>query len=144
MRVLVLTFALIGALACGPIIVIPGGALGGDVEPVPSDWSFTDEIKTVQLETSPEDPYSVNVWGVGVGRDFYIAAGSSTNAWAENIAQDDRVRLRIAGKIYEMRALRDDTPEARESFLAAAKTKYDFEPDEEQAWDAILFRLEPR
>ena len=51
------------ALACGPIGPIPGGALRGDpvAEPV-QDWSFLDAEHTVQLETRPGDPYSVNVW----------------------------------------------------------------------------------
>jgi len=87
MRVLIFTACLIGALACGPIVMIPGGALDGEVEPAPSDWTFSDEIKTVQLETSPDDPYSVNIWGVGVGQDFYVASGSSSNAWAEHLLQ---------------------------------------------------------
>ncbi len=131
-------------LACGPFVTIPGGTLSGEIAPVPDDWSFSDAVETVQLETRPEDPYSVNVWGVAVGRDFYVAAAESSNAWARHIANDDRVRLRIEGKIYELRAERDDTPETRARFLAAAKAKYDFEPDPEETSDAVLFRLVSR
>ena len=131
-------------LACGPLVTIPGGTLSGEIAPVPDDWSFSDAVETVQLETRPEDPYSVNVWGVAVGRDFYVAAGESSNAWARHIANDDRVRLRIEGKIYELRAERDDTPETRARFLTAAKAKYDFEPDPEETSDAVLFQLVSR
>lgn len=144
MQRLIPTLLLAALTACGPVVMIPGGRLSGDVTPPPADWSFSDSVETVQIETRPSDPYSVNVWGVAVGPDFYVASGSSGNAWADYIAADDRVRLRIEDRIYELRAVRDDTPEGRERFLAAAKAKYDFEPDPEQAADAILFRLVSR
>jgi hypothetical protein len=144
MRLAIIALALSSLLACGPLVMIPGGELSGDVQPAPSDWSFSDGIETIQLETRPADPYSVNIWGVGVDSDFYIAAGKAENAWARNIADNDKVRLRIGESIFEMRAVRDDSPEARERFLAAAKLKYEFEPDEEQTSEAILFRLVAR
>lgn len=144
MRILIVLPVLFGLLACDPVVMIPGGALSGEVQAVPADWAFSDEFETVQLETRPEDPYSVNIWGVAVGEDFYVASGKADNAWARHIAADDNVRLRIDGTIFEMRAVEDDTPEGRERFLAAAKAKYDFEPDPEQASDAILFRLVAR
>ena len=53
---------LVGAVvvACGPIVMIPGGELSGTPAPVPESWDFTNEVDTIQLETRPEDPYSVN------------------------------------------------------------------------------------
>jgi len=144
MRALVFVVALCSLLACDPTVMIPGGRLSGETKPVPASWAFTEEVETVQLETRPEDPYSVNIWGVGVGDDFYVASGKADNAWARHIASDDRVRLRIEGSIYEMRAIRDDSAEGRERFLEAAKAKYDFEPDPEESSDAILFRLVER
>lgn len=144
MRPMTLVLVLLGLLACDPLVMIPGGQLSGETKPAPADWSFSDEVKTVQLETRPPDPYSVNIWGVAVGPDFYVASGKADNAWARHIAEDDRVRLRIDEAVYELRAVREDSPEARERFLAAAKAKYDFEPDPEQASDAILFSLVAR
>jgi hypothetical protein len=144
MRILIVLIALSGALACGPLVMIPGGRLSGTVAPVPDDWSFSDDVETVQLETRPDDPYSVNIWGVAVGDEFYVASGKSDNAWATHIAADDRVRLRVDESIYELRAVRDDSADGRERFLAAAKAKYDFEPDPEQTSDAILFKLVAR
>lgn len=144
MRLLILVSALFALLACDPVSMIPGGALSGEVEAVPASWAFSDATDTVQLETRPDDPYSVNIWGVGVEEDFYVASAKADNAWARHIGEDDRVRLRIDETIYEMRAEQDDSPETRERFLKAAKAKYDFEPDPEQASDAILFRLVAR
>jgi hypothetical protein len=144
MRRSILLLVVAVSLGCGPLVMIPGGQLDGDVKPVPADWSFYSSVETIQLETRPSDPYSVNIWGVGVGPDFYVASGKADNAWARNIAEDDRVRLRIEQAIYEMRAVRDDTPASKERFLAAAKAKYDFEPKPDQASEAVLFRLVPR
>jgi hypothetical protein len=144
MRPLILALVLSCLLGCGPLVMIPGGRLSGEENPVPANWSFSDATETVQLETRPEDPYSVNIWGVAVGADFYVASGSADNAWAQNIAADDRVRLRVDGVLYALRAERDDSPEGRDRFLAAAKTKYDFEPEPDEASDAILFRLVAR
>lgn len=141
---LFLALALLATTGCEPVWMLPGGALSGPVEPVPADWSFSDSFETVQLETSPDDPYSVNVWGVGVGRNFYVAAGRGKNRWARNLAEDPRVRLRIGDDVYEMKAVRVESDAELEAFLAAAKRKYDFEPDEEQREDAALFRLERR
>ena len=96
MRLFASMLLFVGLVGCGPIVMIPGGELSGNVEPTPANWAFTDAVDTVQLESRPSDPYSVNVWAVAVGDDLYIAAGSGTEtAWAQNIAEDDRVRLRI-------------------------------------------------
>ena len=54
--------ASVAALACGgPMLMIPGSSLRGEVvtEPV-SDWSFASD-RFVDLETRPADPYSVEL-----------------------------------------------------------------------------------
>ena len=68
------------ALGCEPIFTFPGGALSGELEPAPTDWAFSDAVDTIQLETRPGDPYSVNVWGVAAGDDFFIA-GAAGRFW---------------------------------------------------------------
>jgi len=137
---------LLGALACGPLGPIPGGRLSGTLAPsAPSDWSSTDSVKEVQLETRPSDPYSVNIWGVGIGRSFYVASGrGEESTWARNILEDPNVRLRVGETLYELRAVRVDDDQSREIFLEALARKYDWEPDGEEAETAWLFRLDPR
>ena len=133
------------ALGCEPISMLPGGALSGTVKPTPVDWSFTDSVEIVQLETRPEDPYSVNVWGVAARGAFYVASDrGESNAWAMHISEDPRVRLRVNEDLYELRAERTDDPSEREAFAEAAHRKYDFELSEEQEATGILFRLVPR
>jgi len=136
----------------GPWVMIPGGELSGTPTPVPSDWSFTDEIDTVQLETRPTDPYSVNVWGVairqeGPARDaIYVVAGGGAEetTWARHLAEDPRVRLRVGDALYELRAVLDNDDATREAFLVAARAKYDFEPDADQTEEAVVYRLDAR
>ena len=61
---LILLISIVGTLTAGcggPFLSIPGGALAGEVvsEPV-TDWSFVDSV-FLDLETRPEDPYSVEL-----------------------------------------------------------------------------------
>ena len=135
------------ALACEPWGPLPGGQLSGTVSPAaPSDWMFADDFEVVQLETRPSsDPYSVNVWGAGIGQSFYVAAGRGEEAdWAHHIVADPEVRLRIGDTIYELRAEFIQEDEEKRQFLEAVTRKYDFEPTEEQRESAWLFRLVPR
>lgn len=142
-RSITLLVPLLAALGCGPLVMFPGGSLSGDVSPPPTDWSFSDDVDTVQLESNPDDPYSVNVWGVSTRGAFYIA-GDKDNQWAHNIRANPNVRLRIDGVVYELAAAETADEADLEAFLEAAQRKYDFEPDAEQRERATLFRLSPR
>ncbi len=145
-RVAVLLAFSVLVLACGPIGPFPGGRLSGSVAAdLPGDWSFADGRDTVQLETRSSSPYSVNLWGAGIGDRFYLASGGGGDArWVRYIAEDPNVRLRVGDTIYELRAVRVADDEERERFLAALKRKYDWKPEPEQSEEAWLFRLEPR
>lgn len=139
---LLLSFA---ALACEPWGPLPGGRLSGEVAAAPADWSFSDEEEVVQLETRPSDPYSVNLWGVGVGSHFFIAAGEGEKAdWAHYLVDDPNVRLRVGKTIYELRAVRVEDQAEIDLLLQGLKRKYEFEPSPEQRRQAWLFRLDPR
>ncbi len=132
-------------LACGPLVMIPGGELSGELRPTPTDWSFTDEVDVVQLETRPDDPYSVNVWGVGMGAHFYVISGDAEkSAWAQNILADPRVRLRVGDDLYAQRAERVEDDAEIERLIVGLKKKYDFEPEEGQRETAAVFRLVAR
>ena len=39
---------------------------------MPDGWTFTNEVDTVQLETRPGDPYSVNIWCVAIEGALYV------------------------------------------------------------------------
>jgi hypothetical protein len=137
----------------GPLGPIPGPELRGAVveEPV-ADWSSIDAVKVIQIETGPEDPYSVSTWVTRVGNQIYVFAGDDESPWVQNIGDDPRVRIRIEGRIHEFRAEGVANLEKKRDFLTAMKLKYqhDFGFDPEffhRAWDTgefILLRMAPR
>jgi hypothetical protein len=87
----------------------------------------------------------VNVWGVGLGGRFYIAASSRESTWARNIVADPRVRLRVGEDLFELRATPAEDPAEIAAFVAGLERKYDYEIGPElETGDAVLFRLEPR
>jgi hypothetical protein len=142
---------LLACLACGPLGPLPGGALRGPVHsgPLPS-WDFVAPIETVQLETRPADPHSVNTWiGTRAGA-LYVptslilgADEPSEREWVRNVLADPRVRIRIDGTVYELTAVRVEDPTEREAVRTSLLAKYDVERDAhaERAW---IFRIEAR
>ena len=136
---------LLSLAACnGPFVLLPGGELDGDVTAVPSDWSFSDEIDTVQLETQPSDPYSVNIWAVGVGPSLYDHAGANRATWVEHMEANPDVRVRIDGKLYELRASRVEGQEEFDRVSSDYEEKYGSPPRNPNVSEAYLFRLEAR
>jgi hypothetical protein len=137
----------------GPLGPIPGPKLSGSVveEPV-EDWSSIDAVKVIQIETNPEDPYSVSTWLTRVGSAIYVFAGSDQSPWVQNISDNPRVRIRIEGRIHELRAVSVADFETKRAFLTAMKAKYehDFGFDPEfygRAWETgefVLLRMDPR
>ncbi len=92
-------------MACGgPFLVIPGGALSGEVvaEPV-RDWSFaTDSF--VDLETRPDDPYSVELNYIVRDGRLYIDPAEG-RSWLEHLRADPRARVRFGDRVYPVNAV---------------------------------------
>ena len=133
--------------ACEPMGPVPGGALTGQLTPPPRTWTEADAAEVVQLELRPSDPYSINIWGVGIEDDYYIAAGEGGKArWTEFIAADPNVKLRIGRDLYQLVAVRVVDPEEQRRVLARYAAKYPEDSDQlaESADEAWLFRLDPR
>ena len=105
---------------------------------------MVEEIETVQLETNPDDPYSVNLWVVNLDSGLYIAAGGGETRWSKQISIDPKVRLRINHKIYELRASSVDNNEELEEVRRAYLDKYAMESDSAQFNDSRVFRLDQR
>lgn len=128
----------------GPCVLLPGGALEGPVVSAPGSWAFTDEVKTVQLETRPDDPYSVNVWVIALGEHLYVHAGANRAAWVEHLEADPNARLRVGDAIYELAAARVDDQGEFDRFSDAYERKYGRRPRNENVGEAYLFRLRAR
>jgi hypothetical protein len=136
---------LVSVAGCGgPFVLLPGGALDGQAAEVPESWSFTDSVDTVQLETNPVDPYSVNIWAVGLGENVYVHAGANRAAWVENMEADPKVRLQVSESIYELAAARVEVQQEFDRFSDAYEQKYGRRPGNEDVGEAYLFRLAAR
>jgi hypothetical protein len=118
-----------------------GGKLDGTLTRTPQNWSFTDAVKTVQLETQPSEPYSVNIWVVAVGPVLYVHAGDNRATWVEHLEVESNVRLRIERKLYELVAMRVEDNDEFALFSDAYEEKYDRRPGNENVAEAYLFRL---
>lgn len=128
----------------GPCVLLPGGALEGPVVGAPQSWAFTDAVKTVQLETRPGDPYSVNIWVIALGEHLYVHAGANRAAWVEHLEADPNARLRVGEAVYELAAARVEEQGEFDRFSDAYERKYGRRPRNENVAEAYLFRLRAR
>ena len=113
----------------------PGMKLGGEVvrEPV-SDWGFSDADALVELESNAPWglAHSVTVVCASTGAQLYVPSVYSEGGgwpearrWNRNVVRDPNVRIRIAGKLYERRALLVTVEAERAAAFAAFAPKYD-------------------
>ena len=133
---------------CGaPMGPIPGGTLEGPEAGWPEDWKFTDEIENILLETNPEDPYSVTLWGVAVEEHFYVAGASSDSTWVAHILRQSDVRLAVNDMLYAGRAIRVTDAQELRAVGDAYTAKYEIDTSESSTFiedGGIIFRLTKR
>ena len=97
-----------------------------------------------EIETNPSDPYSVTVACTLVGGEMYVNAGGSEKPWAKNIVDDPNVRVRIDGRIHDLRGIRveDEAEIARFGEVWTSQGWFLRDPTQfEEVW---VFRLVPR
>ncbi len=143
-RLATIVVSLFTAGCGGPFVLLPGGALEGSTAASPESWGFTDEVKTVQLETDPRDPYSVNIWVIADGPALYVHAGANRATWVEHMEADPAVRLRVDEAIYELAATRVEDQAEFDRFSDLYEEKYGRRPRNGDVTEAYLFRLAPR
>jgi hypothetical protein len=127
---------------CDPVFMLPGGKLDGELSAIPNTWAAVDDLKTIQLETHPLDPYSVNVWAIAMGTIVYVHAGASRSTWVENMEIYPNVRIRVGGKLFDLTATRVTSPDEFKDFSDTYEKKYGSRPRNEDVAQAYLFRLE--
>jgi hypothetical protein len=148
----------LAASGCEPSDRRPGLWLSGELvtEPV-TDWSFTDSIFEIEVETRTwyHIPHSVTAVCAAVGPDLYVPSVYSPGGkfpdervWHRNIEFDHIVRLRIAGKLYERRAVLVKDPEEWQAAFDAFARKSDFwkqlaEKPEAERPSLIFLRMDP-
>jgi len=140
-----LVFVLLLLSGCGdPIVILPGGALSGEPAAAPADWSALESIDTIQVEFRPSDPYSHNIWAVGLGADLYIATSADGTRWTPFIEQDPGVRARVGRSLYDLKAVKLTDAEERAEVAAAYQKKYEIDADDNWVEDALIYRLDRR
>ena len=96
MKHIFLILQLVVLSACsGPFLGIPGGKLKGveaplDLTNIPADAAI------IELETSPDDPYSVLVGFRRINGAIYIDPAQERR-WYQNIQNNPHVRIRFDG-----------------------------------------------
>ena len=93
------------------------------------------------VETQGEEPYSVNVAYTVVGGNLFINAGDTETQWAKNIATNPNVRLRLDGKVYEVRAERESAQEVVDAFGEAWTGQSIFRRDPRSLDEVYLYRI---
>ena len=131
------------ALGCGPV---PGGALSGAVTPAPAVWSeaLGGDRALCEIESRPERVHSIQLECFLVDGGLYVQSHRwaladwwPTQSWAAIWLAHPDVRVRIGGRIYELRAVRVTDAAVRTPILEGRG--YDPVPD-----GIVLFRFEPR
>jgi hypothetical protein len=97
-----------------------------------TDWSFTDRVPLIQLQTHTWYglPHSVNIWCVAYNSQLFLHSTFPADmpfpngkAWTSAITKDPRVRLKIGNQLYDGLALvvTDPTEAAMLNQLTAKK-----------------------
>ena len=155
----VLLLSLIVSTSCEPQDRRPGLWLSGELVEAPvTDWSFTDEIQEIFVETRTWYGFRHSVTTVCVAHrgtlyvpSVYFEGGEFPDArfWNRNVVRDPRVRLKIAKRIFERKAVVVEDPAERSEVLAAFARKSSFwkdlaEKPESARPKIIFFRMDPR
>ena len=86
---------------------IPGLWLTGDLVTTPvTDWSFTDKVPTIKLQTQSRFllPHSVTINCLAYNGQLYVTStypAGPPRSWNENVMRDPHVRIKIGDKLYD-------------------------------------------
>jgi hypothetical protein len=105
----------------------PGTRLSGALAELPSDWSFTDAVPEIAVEVHGflGLPHSVTIWCATLDGGLFIGARApETKRWPAWADADPDVRLKIDGKLYEVRLTPLGDAETISRLQAAFAKKY--------------------
>ena len=90
-----------------------------------TDWSFTDKIKAVKVQTKTPFllPYSVSAWCAVYNGNLYLTSYRGRR-WVENIIRDPHVRLKIGDQVFDRTFSVVNDPEEKAAVLQAKGKKY--------------------
>ncbi len=109
---------------------IPGLWLRGHLVSTPvNDWSFTDNVPQIHLQTETRYwlPHSVTINCIAYNHQLYVASvypGRGPRAWNEDVIRDPHVRIQIGGQLYDRTLTLVTDPVEKEAVLQARAKKY--------------------
>lgn len=109
---------------------IPGLWLKGNLVSTPvNDWSFTDNVPQIHLQTETWYwlPHSVTINCIAYNHQLYVASvypGKGPRTWNENVMRDPRVRIQIGNQLYDRTLALVTDPAEKEAVLQARAKKY--------------------
>ena len=127
---LILILIVLRITGFGPHARTPGLWLKGNVVATPvTDWSFTDKIPVVQLQTEAWYmlPHSVNINCLNYNSQLYLVSvypAGTAHTWNDNVMRDRHVRLKIGDDIYDRTVSLVTDPAEQEGVLQARHNKY--------------------
>lgn len=124
---LILVLVVLSITGLGPHNRTPGLWLRGNVVTTPvTDWSFTNSIPVVQLQTRSWYllPHSVNVNCLDYNGRLYLVSVYPASAWNANVQRDPHVRLKIGNNIYERTVMLVTDPAEQQGVMEARHAKY--------------------
>jgi hypothetical protein len=135
---------LLGLLACVILLLVvfritglephnrtPGLWLKGALVTTPvNDWSFTDNVPQIHIQTSTWYflPHSVTINCMAYNGQLYVAsvypAGTPKHHWNDDVVRDPHVRIQIGNELYDRTLAPVTDPAEREAVLQARAKKY--------------------
>jgi hypothetical protein len=112
----------------------PGLWLKGNPVTTPvTDWSFTDQVSQVEVQTRSRFliPHSVTTYCVALNGQLYLDSFYPPGveyphgrSWNENVARDPHVRLKIGNNLYDVTLVHDTDPADKAAVLQLVAKKY--------------------
>ena len=104
----------------------PGLWLRGEPVATPvTDWSFTEKIQAVKVQTETPFllPYSVSAWCAVYNGNLYLTSYRGRR-WVEDIIRDPHVRLKIGDRLFDRTFSLVNDPSEKGAVLQAKGRKY--------------------
>ena len=112
----------------------PGLWLKGNLVTTPlTDWSFTDQVSQVEVQTRSRFliPHSVTTYCVSLNGQLYLDSFYPPGveyphgrSWNENVARDPHVRVKIGNNLYDVTLVHDTDPADKAAVLQLVAKKY--------------------
>jgi hypothetical protein len=143
--VLLVVLGILRITGLNPHERIPGLWLSGNLVTTPvTDWSFTDQVFTLHIQTNTEYllPHSVTTYCATLNGHLYVGSSNPpVRQWNKEAFADPNARLGIGDKTYDVKLVPVTDPAESEALMANRTKKY---PNYKQPVGTkfILFRVE--